>query len=411
MVGDSEHKPLAGEALAGETLARSGFTPIFFESGPSIEPGGESGIASVPPGPAAHTSGGKAAAGAQRPAQRQLARTARAEYGRALSRLAAGNHRAALEALMASEQRVVEAIDAEAVDLLSRTQSRILASLPDADWGCVLPVILLHLDLSRAYRLSGQRILAHHAIRMTIDLAEAYADKLATSEAGAEAAQALSSLAGHAQHGGVLSQAERLFTRALDLAGDDLPALLGLATIYEKRGLFSQAVPVLERLIAERPEHAEGTLRLALNRARTGEIEAAKTALRQLTTRRDSDWVTLLAHQELARQLIEEGQEPRAAGVLRRGLKRWPGHATLEVQLAWVLDTQGEPDASLELLENLGSLDPRPAGERSRYNRWPGELLAAGRRALAETARRRLPDLDHWLSSRGPAADTAADRG
>ncbi len=377
--------------------------------------------------PAALREGATVIADPSRAAKRQLARVAGDEYAHALSRLAGDDRSAALEVLRASERRVVEALDAGAVDILSQAQSGVLAPLQDAEWACVLPVILLHLDLSRAYRGSGQRILAHHATRMTIDLAEAYAGKLASRQAAAEAAQALTSLAGYYQHGGARSQSERLFIRALDLAGSGAPAFLGLATSYEKRGLYDQAVPLFESLVAERPEYAGGALRLALNRARTGDVDAAKETLGELAARRDGDWVTLLAHQELARLLIDAGRMPAAADLLRRGLERWPGHSTLVIQLAWVLDAQGESDVSQELLEGLASVPPRgnvssvplrgnfgsgarTAGERSRYNRWPGELLAASRRTLAETARRRLPDLDRWLSSRGTAVvDSAAD--
>ncbi len=377
-------------AVAGSPGARSDFVPIFIEH----------------PTPAAANAEALAGAPADRApkpltgSKRKLERAARESYARALQQLAAGDRQRAMTTLMAGEERVVEALDAEAVGVLSHAESRFLAALPAADWGCLLPVVLLHLDVSRAYREGDRRILAHHATRMTIDLADAYARKLDSPQARAEAARAFTSLGGYFQHGGALSQAERQFSRALELAGDQA-ALLGLATLYEKRGLFDRAVPVLERLVEARPEHAEGALRLALNRARNGQTAAAEEALGELAGGRESGWVELLAHQELARLLIDRGRPAAAADVLRQGLERWPEHPTLKLQLAWVLDLSDERDGSLELLQGLGSA--HPAGERSRYNRWPADLLAGGRRALAEVADARLLELDRWLSSRDPA--------
>ena len=375
-----------GEPAAAGARAQSSFVPIFIEP-PASATAAAAGVGDhtvTEPKPLAGN-------------QRKLARDVEAGYARALRELARGDAGDARRTLMASEEPVVRALDADAVDVLVQGESRFLEPLPDVEWECLLPVVLLHLDLSRTYRESGQSILAHHATRMTVDLAVAYASKLDTPRARAEAAGALSSLGGYFQHAGVLSKAKRLFTLALDLA-EDGSALMGLATLHEKRGLFELAVPVFERLLEAQPGHAEGVLRLALNRARTGRPAAAEKALRRLSSRRENDWITLLAHQELARLRIDKGQGPRAAGVLRRGLERWPGHPTLQLQLAWVLDARGESEASLELLETLGS-STHSAIERSRYNRWPEGLLAAGRRTLAETARSRLPALERWLSS------------
>ncbi len=384
-----------GLANAGEAAeTRSDFAPFFVEA------------VAAPVAPAAAADKDPLAAGRKRAptrAQRRMARVAGDAYARALRQLAAGEGRAAQATLRASEERVARELDADAVELLAQAEARVLERLPDSDWGCVLPVILLHLDLSRAYRDSGRRILTHHATEMTAALADAYAGHLDTPQAAAEAARALSSLAGYLQSAGALSQAERLFTRALELAADDAAALLGLATIFEKRGLTRKAVPVFAGFVEARPEHAEGALRLALNRARAGETAAAKEIFGRLTDRR-TDWVGLLAHQELARLLMDGGMLPAAAGVLRQGLERWPDHPTLVIQLAWVLDAQGELQASSDLLETLGSnAVALPADERSRYNRWPEDVLLASRRSLAQTAGERLDDLERWLSSQDVA--------
>ena len=73
--------------------------------------------------------------------------------------------------------------------------------------------------------------------------------------------------------------------------------------------------------------------------------------------------------------------------------------------MAWVLDTQGELEASLQHLEGLTPSAIRTASERSRYNRWPDSLLADSRRVLAEAAETRLAALGRWLDRQDSADD------
>ncbi len=389
-----------GEEGPAERLASTGFVPIAIESASA------GSVRAGTPAPAE-------AAPLDR-AKRKLALAAREGYREALRRLAAGDRPGALAALATAEARVVEAAGVEAIVILEASESRVLEPLADADWRCVLPVILLHVDAGRQYRAERRYILAHHATQMAVHLADAYARKLGTPEAAGEAARALSSLAGYLQTGGALSQAEGLFDHALSLAGDPaagVPAAgapaaqLGIATILEKRGRFGQALAPLEGFVAALPEHSEGRLRLAINLARTGQASAAREFLERLAGERREAWIELLACQELARLEMDQGHLDRAAAVLRRGLERWPDHPTLTLQLAYVLEAGGDRLASRRLLEELDLTDAaHPATERSRYNRWPRDVLRASRRALAEAARGRLGDLGRWLDSL-PAAD------
>ena len=381
-------------------------SPFGLEAGAPLPAAREPEAAAVTAeAPADDVTGGDSATRRQTDSRRRPARAAEEAYAKALRQLAAGDRPAALGTLMAGEQRVFEALDADAVELLAEVASRVLARIPDEEWACVLPVVLLHLDASHAYRDRGRRLPAFHATRMTVDLADAYARKLAEPAARAEAASALSSLGGDLLQKSARIQAERLFLRALELVEDDATALFGLGALYEKRGLFERAVPVLERFHAVRPEYPEGALRLALNHARVGRAGAARAALTELTGRHQDDWITVLAYQELARLLID-GDEPAAAeAVLRRGLERWPDHPTLELQLAWVLEARDDAGASLQLLESLGApgsvAASQSAGERSRYNRWPVALFAAGRQALDGTAAMRSAALARWLVAEG----------
>ncbi len=332
------------------------------------------------------------------------------DYVSALRQLVVGDRRAALATLNASEARVVEEFSVDAVPILAEGQAAALASLEDAEWRAVLPATLLHIDLSREYRRQRRFILNQHATRRVVELANAAAARLATPEASAETAGLLASLGSQYQLTGSLSQAKGLFEQALAQA-DDATALFGLATLLEKRGQFAQAVPVLERLAALRADFPEGRLRLALNRCRSGRSESAREDLRQLARQTTSDWVAVIAHQELARLEIERGDSRSAVKLLRRGLARWPSHPTLTIQLAYVLESQGQSRQSLALLTDTrfvasaGSNPEVEARQRSRYNNWSEELSIANRRQLDSLAQDRLADLDRWLAKQ-PGADS-----
>ncbi len=332
--------------------------------------------------------------------QKQRLRTISSEYLEVLRRLAAGDREAAVASLYASETRVVEALDAMGVAVLEQAQAGTFESLDDVQWASLLPVALLHLEIGKRYGDERRYILSTHSMQRVTSLAESYAAKVETPTARQEAAQLLSSLASGFQLKGSSSQAERFYRRALELAGDDSAALLGLATLREKRGDFAGAVPILEGLVAVRPADLEGQLRLALNRSRIGRVVTARSGLRDLTTRSDSGWVGLVAHQELARLELDRDQAAKAVSVLRRGLERWPQHPTLTLQLAYALEMQGEIDAARILLTSLETkVGSREADERSRYNRWPKETLEAYQRDLLDLAMGRLDALASWLAS------------
>ena len=378
-------KPAADDAPAAAAPV-SGFVPIFITAA-SLPVDGT--LAANPLAPLSR---------APSRGQKDLVRSIAAGYREALGQLAGGERRAALATLAAIETGAVDQLDAEAVTLLARGETRLLASLDDGQWHCVLPVILLHLDLSRQYRQSGRFIVAHHATQMVVTLAEAYAQKLGTPEAELEAAQSISSLAGYLQLRGARSQSKSLYTEALALAGREQAALLGLGTLLEKIGRFEEAARRLTEFVAARPGDREGRLRLALNLYRIGDAETARLGLEELVAEGGAEWVAVVAHQELARIEMDELRSAEAAGILRRGLERWPAHPTLLIQLAYVLGAQGEARESRQILERLELNEGREASERSRYNRWPEWLLSEVRQTLADSARERLSDLDRWLA-------------
>ncbi len=315
-------------------------------------------------------------------------------YLEAVGLLASGSRQEALTALVALETAAVDAFAESAFSALERLESQAWVGWPESAWNGVLPAALLHADAAREYHRRRHSALATHSVRMAVVLASSYAGKSATAEAEREAAWVLTGLAGYFQSNGSLGRAEQLFESAVALRGDDQGALLGLACIREKQGRFEGTVAALEGLIAARPDHAEGRLRLAVNLARTGAVEKSRGLLRKL--RRDEtapEWVAVLAHQEQARELADDGNAREAERILRGGLRRWPGQPTLTIQLAYLLDAGGELQEARELLATVETSGRGGPAERSRYNRWSDTAVAASRLEVAERASERLDEL------------------
>ncbi|MEM7582994.1 MAG: tetratricopeptide repeat protein [Acidobacteriota bacterium] len=385
---------------AAEARSPSRFVPIFVASSAPSKAAASQTIA-------APTSGtGKARGKRRRPPNRRLKELLgriSQEYLSALRQLTAGDRRTALATLSASEARIIEQFSADGVAILAAGQESALAGLADSDWGKVLPAMLLHLDLNRQYRRQRRFILVQHATRSVVARAQAAAAHQATPAASAEAARVVASLGTQYQLTGSLSQAKRLFEQALALS-EDASALFGLATLLEKRGQFEQTVPVLERLVEVRPDLLEAHLRLAINRIRIDESpRAVRDALRRLAKQQQSQWVAVVAYQELARLELAEDDARAAVQLLRRALSRWPGHPTLTIQLVHALEARGDLAASLELLTSArfapggDAAGSRAARERSRYNAWAPELAEAERRKLDQLAGSRLESLAIWL--------------
>ncbi|MEM7349390.1 MAG: hypothetical protein AAF657_01195 [Acidobacteriota bacterium] len=332
-------------------------------------------------------------------AQKKLLREARRAYRQALQYLVEDQRQIALATLQTAQTRVWKSLDADAIAVLDRAESGVLARLDPEDWSGALPVALLYLELGQTYRQEHRFILASYSAQKVVQIAEAHARLAASQDAVGEAAQLIASLGSYSQLDGARSQAKRYYAAALEVSGEDPAALFGLATIYEKEGRFNEALPFFKRFVEAHPEHLEGRLRLAINQARGAKPASARRSLEKLGAQREAEWIALLAHQELARLEISQDRSRQAAGVLRRALERWPAHPTLTIQQAYVLDAQGSLSASRTLLESLqSSTAAYAANERFRYNTWPADYLRALRRDLFELADARLADLRRWLA-------------
>ncbi len=223
-----------------------------------------------------------------------------------------------------------------------------------------------------------QRFLtAGHAGEMVMRLVDAYV-KSDAPEARRVGAELLVALTPRATGAGLSELVLRALRRALDLDRDDEAALLCLAIDAERHGHYSEAVSWLERLAKAHPENREGRLRLALNLAKSGHGAEAERRLRAIAEAPgESDWVSAIAWQELARALIHDKKLDAADRTVAAGLARLPGDEKLMLERAYLLDLRGEPARAEEVLVHERSPAPATSGSsaRLRYDELPQELL------------------------------------
>ncbi|MEM7588244.1 MAG: tetratricopeptide repeat protein, partial [Acidobacteriota bacterium] len=283
---------------------------------------------------------------------------------------------------------------------LGELQWRVLERLAErAGWNALLPVVELHAGLITVYREALRSPLAEHALRLSRRLAKTLARRVEGAER-IPASRALSHLAGQLARLGRQGETEELFELALNADPANRKAWLGLAVCHERRGRVDRAVDALEHLLELEPDHAEARLRLALNLERLGQKQSAQRLLASLAVEEASHgvegWIALLAFQERARSLQQDGRWEAAAGLLERASRRWPEHPGLLIQRALVADRSGDPNAAQRLIERARPVAIESA--RDRYNRWPesatamiepayrAELLTTLRRALEVTS-------------------------
>ncbi len=263
----------------------------------------------------------------------------------------------------------------------------------------LLPLALFHAELYRVLRDRRQYLLAESSLRTAAGLAERYAKSAGTDLAGSLAARLLVRLAADLLAGGVETASRDLLDRALTLDPRSEAARLILAAHFEKSGEYAQAAALLARLLEIRPESDEARLRLAVNLARTGRTVEAREGLLRLLASPNPSWIEEVAGQELVRLSLREGRTEEALELARDGLTRFPEQPQLAVQLAHLLDRQGDPAAR----EALALIHPRDQGTggspRHRYTLWPADALDEAGRTLAQHALLCLPALTRALAA------------
>ncbi|MBF5041715.1 tetratricopeptide repeat protein [Aggregicoccus sp. 17bor-14] len=119
---------------------------------------------------------------------------------------------------------------------------------------------------------------------------------------------------------GQVDAALRSFQKGLALEPQDVDCLLGLVRCHGAQGAHAAAEASARRLLALRPDHAEGQARLALARARQGDAEALE-ALRALAAAPSAGFGERF---ELALLLLERADAAGAEVALRLALERDP---------------------------------------------------------------------------------------
>ncbi len=332
----------------------------------------------------------------------ELAEVTRA-YATALELFAAGQEDAARTSLAELESSFL-------LQAKSKDQDRLVQSFLDVgeELGALsaeilLPLLLLHEELYRVHHPARRYQLSTHARRMVEGLTELY-DGLKSNSAGE--GRALASLAGYLQAFDSTAAARVQFENALRFDPSLPAALLGLATLNEAYGDYAAAIPLLERALAERPDSDEVSLRLAINLVRLDRDRRAKPLL-QAALESESEWICVVASQELARLHMKSRKPEAAVRVLEQALEAHPDYPRLQIQLAAALDRSGRNGEARWVLSRL---DPRLGSEahspRFIYSRWPMWAIEEAREGLAEEARNHFGELSDALDRLFPETTT-----
>lgn len=363
--------------------------------------------------------------------QRHIRQAVANAYRQVLQRLADGDRAGALHGLVEVERQVLASGQEAPQALLDEAEGMVLDALAAAQPQALLPLVTLH---GRAYDVYREELdfgLSTHARETSIAIAERYADEVqrraaqrraasrgdaaAVSEAEEEAetartlaSNALGSFGAYLQTAQVRTTGRALLRRALEIDPQNRSALMHLAIGLEKTGDYQESTQVLERLVNLDPKSPEGRLRLAVNLRRLGRRGQAAGELRGLVSEDNPPWVLVVAYEELASMLLEDGKAGDAVALLDAAVGRLPGEGRLLIQLAYALDRAGHPARSRQVLARLAPSEEDAAGSpRHRYNRWPDlDLLDPGS-PLQQAGMVRLPALGSALAAM-PEADELA---
>ncbi|RMH15078.1 MAG: tetratricopeptide repeat protein, partial [Acidobacteria bacterium] len=324
--------------------------------------------------------------------QKEAVAALTAAYRDSLQRLASGATGEALELLEATEVAAVEDDAAAAPGLLAAAQGGVIADLAERDPECLVPLLMLHLELHDRYVEARRFPLAAFARDRIVDLAERYARNATSERAPVLASEALADLGAYLLHAQLRNPGRNMLERALQLDERNVFARLDLAVALERFGEYRPAVAALRRLTELDPELGEARLRLAINLARIGERAESERQLRRLIAGGADDWLLAIAYQELARHYLAEARLEAAVSLLDESIHRLPQEGRLYLLLAYALDRSGRAGRGREILD-AAPLATREASPRNRYNRRLAGDRTLARRALRRGSLARLPAL------------------
>jgi Tfp pilus assembly protein PilF len=336
-------------------------------------------------------------------------------YRKILSDWSAGQTDRAPDELIELETAVALDTDPRTHKTLLKAEQEVIHQVGAADFEVMVPIAVLHHEAYRRLLARGSSrghaLAMIHTRNMAKDLALLYHEQSGSEGAALVASRLLTSIGGLLLQSAQQLPAAEMFQKAVELDGRNIPALLALATIYEKNAQAESAVKFLRQALAVEPANAEGRLRLALNLKRQEQTEESRKLLAGLTADKDDSWVTPLAYQELARLDTDRKKSSEAEKVLREGIQRFPGDLRLRIQLAAVLDRRGAPGEATALIEKAltAPSSGEAANSRYLYNAVRADEFAQTRTFLDENSKSRLQVLAQALNA--PPADAQQGTG
>ncbi|HEX3128327.1 MAG TPA: tetratricopeptide repeat protein [Thermoanaerobaculia bacterium] len=344
----------------------------------------------APPTPAAVPE----AQGRGRKRNAEIERIARQGYEEAVRSLASGSPLEQVVERLATIETGLYRQAPQQADEVREVELESARKLGKDDAEALLPIALLHGELYRKLRDGREYLLAENARRTSADLVSVYAERGGSATV---AAQALLSLAADLLVSGVQGASRDLLGKALALDARSEAAGLFLAASYERDGDYPKAVEILGGLARVHPESFETRLRLAVNLDRTGKTAEARQAFQKMIAEPGPEWVRTIAYQEMARIHLRDKRPSDAVALLRQAVARLPREPQLAVQLAFLLDRQGNAADARVILDRLPT--GKGGSPRNRYGQWPAAALEEARRSLAQQSLLRLAALSRALGS------------
>jgi tetratricopeptide (TPR) repeat protein len=334
-------------------------------------------------------------------------------YRKVLADWSGGQTDLAPDELIELETAVVSDTDARTHTIVLKAEQAVIHQVGGADIEVLVPIAMLHHEAYRRLLARGGRghaLAMIHTRNMAKDLALLYSEQSGSEGAKLVASRLLTSLGGLLLQYSQQLPAAEMFQAAVELDPHNVPALLALATVYEKNAQTQTTVKLLREALAVEPASPEGRLRLALNLKRLDQTTESRKLLAGLVAEKGSSWIIPLAYQELARIDIEagkRGKSPEAEKVLREAIERFPDDLRLRIQLAAVLDRRGAPGEASALLDKLLSapLSREAGSSRYLYNAARADEFISTRTFLDENSKSRLQVLAQALNA--PPADGA----
>jgi tetratricopeptide (TPR) repeat protein len=334
-------------------------------------------------------------------------------YRKVLADWSGGQTDLAPDELIELETAVVSDTDARTHTTVLKAEQAVIHQVGGADIEVLVPIAMLHHEAYRRLLARGGRghaLAMIHTRNMAKDLALLYSEQSGSEGAKLVASRLLTSLGGLLLQYSQQLPAAEMFQAAVELDPHNVPALLALATVYEKNAQTQTTVKLLREALAVEPASPEGRLRLALNLKRLDQNAESRKLLAGLVAEKGPSWVIPLAYQELARLDIEagkQGKSPEAEKVLREAIERFPDDLRLRIQLAAVLDRRGAPGEASALLDKLLSapLSREAGSSRYLYNAPRADEFTSTRTFLDENSKSRLQVLAQALNA--PPADGA----